>query len=209
MNEHGTKVLIGTGARKREIPDLTMLEKAYWYLVNGNHDFVTVGLDTMNMMESIVLDYVLNKAGDLDASKDRDMPVMRDYGSRSIIMKRRILAFRNLPLNTIFIVQEGKSGEEDIESEDPTRYPDLSPKVRVFLTASVDIVGRTYTKEKTIKEGDKTRTIDEYFMRLKGNSIYEAKCRVPLGAYCPKVLKNPTFDKIQAISMGKYSRKDN
>jgi hypothetical protein len=206
LNEKGTSVLIGTGAKRRRIYTFEMIQKGYWFLKNGKHNFETAVLDTMTMAESIALNYVMGKGAEMDASKDKEMPTIRDYGSRSLLMKRLILDFRNLDMNTVFVVQERKSKEDDIQSDDPSVFPDLSAAVGVFINAAVDIVGRMYTKEKTIKKGNKTETIDEYFMRLKGNQIYKAKCRVPRGAYCPRIIKDPTFDKIRSIYMGEYKK---
>jgi hypothetical protein len=208
FDERGSSVLVGSEVRRRQLSTFEMTQQAYWFLKNGKHDFQTVALDTTTMMETMVLNYLMNRGAEMDASKDKEMPTMRDYGSRLILMQRWILAFRNLDMNVVFIVQERKNKEDDIQNDDPTVFPDLSPKVSTYLNAAVSVVGRMYTREKSVKNGDKTDTFDEYLMRLKGNSLYKAKCRVPRGAYCPRIIKDPTFDKIRRIYMGEYKKEN-
>lgn len=206
LNEKGTKVLAGTDAKRRKCYTFEMLQKAYWYLKSGKHDFKTVVLDTMNMFEKSILDYLMGKGAEMDASKDKEMPNMRDYGGRNNLFQRWVLAFRNLTdegINVFFVVQERKNKDEDIQSDDPSIVPDLSAKNMVFLCAAVDIVGRTSRTEKVKKDKEgKEEFVDEFKLRLRGNEVYRAKCRVPRGAYCPRIIKDPTFDKLKKITMG-------
>ena len=151
INERGTRVLATEEGRikKRAVDEFEMLVQGFWYLKSGKHPFKTVVLDNITTLQEVAMRYIMNKEADFDLSKDMDMPTKRDWGGLSQILKRWLIDFRNLPMNVVFIAQEKRDRDEDLESDDASVYPQVTPSVRGILGAAVDVIGRTYVSETT------------------------------------------------------------
>ena len=197
----GTKPLVGTNSKKRFIDTFDMFQMAYWYLKTGNHPYKTVVLDTVTNMQEIAMRFVMKKEQNWDATKDMDMPTKRDWGGLSQIMKRWLIDFRNLPMNVVFIAQEKRNDDDDLDSDQVSVFPQLSASVRGILGGAVDVIGNTYVREvEDDKNPGKTRI--KFCMRIGPNSKYLAKCRTPRGAKCPSSIVNPSYDALQKIMRG-------
>ena len=203
INEKGTKSLIGTGAKKREIQTFEMFQMAYWYLKSGKHPYKTVVLDNVTTLQEMAMRYVMGKEADIDISKDMEMPTKRDWGGLSQVMKRWLIDFRNLPMNVVFIAQERRSSDDDLENDQVTVFPQVSASVRAILGAAVDVIGNTYIRETEDANG---KVIVRYCMRVAANQKYMAKCRVPRGAKCPIAIVNPSYQALKKIMNGEYGR---
>ena len=203
INEKGTKSLIGTGAKKREIQTFEMFQMAYWYLKSGKHPYKTVVLDNVTTLQEMAMRYIMGKEADIDISKDMEMPTERDWGGVSQVMKRWLIDFRNLPMNVVFIAQERRSSDDDLENDQVTVFPQVSASVRAILGAAVDVIGNTYIREIEDANG---KVIVRYCMRVAANQKYMAKCRVPRGAKCPIAIVNPSYQALRKIMNGEYGR---
>lgn len=205
INEKGTRALAGTvDSHKRFIDTFDMFQMAYWYLKSGNHPYKTVVLDNVTTLQELAMRFVMGKEADFDASKDMDMPTKRDWGGLSQVMKRWLIDFRNLPMNVVFIAQEKKTNDDDLESDEVSVFPQVSGSVKAILGAAVDVIGRTYTTE-TIDENDKARL--RFCMRILPNSRYMAKIRLPVGAQSPPSIVNPNYAALQKIMSGQWQPK--
>lgn len=132
------------------------LDPIYWYLRSGEHDFEVVVIDTITMLATIGMKWVLKDDADRDFNRDPMTPDKRSWGKLGEAMKETIIRFRNLPYHIIFTAQEKKTTYEDDE-DGGTLYevhPELSPSPRSTLLSSVDIIGRIYTKE--VEKNEKT-----------------------------------------------------
>jgi phage nucleotide-binding protein len=193
-NEKGTKVLVGTGSKKRLVTTFDMFQMAYWYLKDGKHPYKTVVIDTVTNLAEITMRSILGE----DVTR---MPHKGDYGANSQILKRWLLDFRNLPMNVVFICQEKRDSDDDIESETASVYPQLSPAVRGILGGGVDVIGNTYIKEVDDSENPGKVKV-KFCMRIGPNSKYLAKCRTPRGAKCPASIVNPSYAALRKIMRG-------
>jgi phage nucleotide-binding protein len=207
VNERGTRVLASDDGKckKRAVDTFEMFVQAYWYLRSGKHNFKTVVIDNVTTLQEVAMRYIMNKEADFELSKDMDMPTRRDWGGLSQIMKRWLIDFRNLPMNVVFIAQEKRDKEEDLDSDDSSVYPQVTPSVRAILGAAVDIIGRTYVNEAVNAETGKTKL--KFCLRIAPGPTYLAKIRLPIGAQTPKSIVNPTYDALIKIMNGGYKPK--
>lgn len=207
INERGTRVLATEEgrAKKRAVDEFEMLVQGFWYLKSGKHPFKTVVLDNITTLQEVAMRYIMNKEADFDLSKDMDMPTKRDWGGLSQIMKRWLIDFRNLPMHVVFIAQEKRDRDEDLESDDASVYPQVTPSVRGILGAAVDVIGRTYVSEATDANTGKTR--NRFCMRIAPGPRYMAKIRLPMGAQTPNSIVNPRFESLVKIMNGGYKPK--
>jgi hypothetical protein len=207
INERGTRVLATEEGRikKRAVDEFEMLVQGFWYLKSGKHPFKTVVLDNITTLQEVAMRYIMNKEADFDLSKDMDMPTKRDWGGLSQILKRWLIDFRNLPMNVVFIAQERRDKDEDLESDEASVYPQVIPSVRGILGAAVDVIGRTYVSETTDANTGKTKT--RFCMRLTPGPRYMAKIRLPAGAQTPNSIVNPSYEALVKIMNGGYKPK--
>jgi phage nucleotide-binding protein len=206
INERGTRALAGTqDSRKRFVDTFDMFQMAYWFLKSGNHPFKTVVLDNVTTLQELAMKFVMGKEADFDASKDMDMPTKRDWGGLSQIMKRWLIDFRNLPMNVVFIAQEKKTNDDDLDSDEVSVFPQVSGSVKAILGAAVDVIGRTYTSETVDDEG---KSQLKFCMRIMPNNRYMAKIRLPIGAMAPPSIVNPNYNALQKIMTGQWQPKN-
>lgn len=208
INERGTRVLATEDGRvkKRAVDEFEMLVQGFWYLKSGNHPFKTVILDNITTLQEVAMRYIMNKEADFDLSKDMDMPSKRDWGGLSQVLKRWLIDFRNLPMNVVFIAQERRDKDEDIESDEASVYPQVTPSVRGILGAAVDIIGRTYVNETLDPDTGKAKT--RFCLRVAPGPKYLAKIRLPSGAVSPNSLVNPRYESLVKIMNGGYQPKE-
>lgn len=132
------------------------LDPIYWYLRGGNHDFEVVVIDTITMLATVGMKWVLKDDADRDMTRDPLTPDKRSWGKLGEAIKDAIIRFRNLPMHVIFNAQEKQTSEEDEDGGMvSTVHPELSPAPRSVLLGSVDIIGRIYTREVEKPNGKK------------------------------------------------------
>lgn len=207
INERGTRSMVGVpDTQKRKVDTVDMFMMAYWFLKSGNHNFKTVILDNVTTLQEVFMKSILKKESDFDMSKDIDMPTKRDWGGLSQMMKRWMIDFRNLPMNVVFIAQEKKLNDDDLESDEVSVFPQVSASARSILSAAVDVIGRTYVTE--VSHPDKPEVmIAKYCMRITPNSRFQAKIRIPVGATTPASIVNPSYAALKKIMNGGYNKK--
>lgn len=125
------------------------LDWVYWLLRAGEHNYEVVVIDTMTMLATLGMKYVLKDQADRDMSADPMMPDKRHWGKLGELLKDAILKFRNLDMHVIFLAQEKTTYNEDEETGETSveTHPELSPSPRSTLLSAVTITGRLYTRE--------------------------------------------------------------
>lgn len=132
------------------------LDPIYWYLRGGDHDFEVACIDTVTMLATLGMKWVLKDDVERDFNRDPLTPDKRSWGKLGEMMKDAIIRFRNLNMHIVFNAQEKTTNAEDDDGGMVTEtHPELSPSPRSVLLSSVGIIGRLYTREVETPEGKK------------------------------------------------------
>lgn len=169
------------------------LQYLYWHLKSGKHDYDVVVIDTITMLSTLCLKWILGDERARDSSADPLMPDKRHYGKLGIAMTNMIIEWRNLPVHVIFLAQERKFVTETEEGEVLTEIgPSMTPMPLSTLLGAVGTIGRLYKREVS-KNG---KTVEERRMLVSGNDKYIAKTRI---RGTKKVIINPRLDGLLAL----------
>lgn len=210
IRERGLKSVVGAKGdqKKRVVDTFEMFQMAYWYLKNGDHNYQTVVLDNITNLQKLILDYAMGKEENWDPNVDKDMPSRREYGYLSQFMQTWIINFRNLPMNVVFIAQEKSGDDTDLESDEPTVFPQLTTSVRGIIGGAVDFIGNTFIKlvEQVNEEKGTAVTVPKYCLRLGPSTKYVTKIRLPqtCNKPAPPAIANASYAKIKKIMEGEF-----
>lgn len=128
------------------------VDPIYWYLRTGKHKHEVIVLDTMTMLASIGMKWVLKDNLERDMNADPRTPSQQSYLKLNEMMKDAIIKFRNLPYHIIFNVQEKVSTDEDDDGNVVTEvHPELSPGSRSTLLSATNLIGRLFVKQVEVK----------------------------------------------------------
>lgn len=205
------------GIKKRRIKTFADFEETYWWLKENPTEYVTVVIDTVTQLQRIVVEEhhkgKRKRGGPDKGAGDWGSMTKGDWGAVAALMKEWIINYRDLVdegMEVVFIAQDRTfnfDDDDDADPEDglaPEVGPALSPAVAKLLNASVDIIGNTFIRERTIKgkPGKPSRKEIEYCLRVGPNSVYVTKVRKPKSIEAPSVLVDPDYDSIMAIVEG-------
>jgi phage nucleotide-binding protein len=129
------------------------LDPIYWFLRGGKHDYEVIVIDTITMLASVGMKWVLKDDLDRDMTRDPMTPDRRSYLKLGEILKDAIIKFRNLPYHIIFNAQEKTTTDDDEEGNTLIEtHPELSPAPRSVLLSATNVIGRIYVSEVEIKQ---------------------------------------------------------
>lgn len=132
------------------------LDPIYWFLRGGKHDYEVIVIDTVTMLASVGMKWVLKDDLERDMSIDPLYPSKQSYLKLGEMMKDAIIKFRNLPYHIVYNAQEKVTTNEDEEGNTETQvHPELSPGQRSQLLSATNIIGRIYVREVDGKKGKK------------------------------------------------------
>jgi GTPase SAR1 family protein len=162
----------------RTWPDLQM---AYRYLATQPHQFKTVVLDSLNRIQRIGMDNVVQS---FNVRRNYDnLPTQADWGKALDDLYHLILAFQGLAMNVIFTAATGPRSFEDDQL-----MPQLSGKQTAnVLCQAMDVIGYIYKQQ---GEGQETQRFIGFDMP---NAITKDRTR-----RLPTILQNPTWPKLAA-----------
>lgn len=167
------------------------LDPAYWYLKSAKHNHKVAVIDTISMLATIGMKWVLKDDLDRDLDRDPLTPDKRSWGKLGEAMKETILRFRNLPMHVIFLAQEKTTTSDDDDGGTIIEvHPELSPSPRSTLLSAVGTIGRLYIKE--VEKDDKT--IMQRRMLLGAHPKYVSGTRFSKELRYVEI--NPTFGKL-------------
>jgi hypothetical protein len=200
------------GLRVWDIEDTEELEEVYWFLKKGDHDYETVILDTVTMLQNVKIDELvgdkLRKTG--KNAGDWGTMTKQDWGAVSGYMKTWITNFRDLDMIVVFLAQErifniDADDGSDLGVVDPEVGPSLSPATKSHLNAAVSVIGNTFIRSRFIEKKDekgrkRKKEIIEYCLGIGPSSVYTRKVRKPKSIKLPDVIVDPEYeDIIEAI----------
>lgn len=190
IDEEGTRSVKHTGAFVRQVRRWEDIGFAYWYLKAGKHPFESVAIDTVTAMQEVCMRMVMNEAEDRDPNREHGMPDKRVYGRAGKLMAAQMLAFRNLPMNVVFLAQERVSVDDDT-GEPYWHGPDLPNSSRGALLGCVGVTMRLYKREVKVK--GRKKPLWEVRGLVGPHEEYETKDRT---RELPHIVRNPTGAKI-------------
>lgn len=190
-----------------KITEWEQFEALYWYLKRGKHRYRSVVIDQVTQLQ----DLALRKAMKDEGKEESDAISRRVFGQASGMMKTWLLNYRDLideDINVVFLAHdratEGEDGGDDNQI-DPSVGPRLMPSVASFLCGAVKVIGNTYIREQSSVENKRRVKKISYAMRIGPHAYYITKTRTPVGVPPPQVIADPSYDKLAAVMLGKYS----
>lgn len=199
------------GVDVRDITTLEELDHTFWWLTKHPDKYKTVVIDTMSQLQQLVVGEVAGKKKKgVARAGDWGTLTKRDWGDVAAVLKERIINFRDLKMNVVFIAQDRtfnmSEEEEDEQFLDPEVGPALSPSVAKCLNAAVSVIGNTLIRNKEIKKevnGKKIRRKKtQYCLRIGPNPLYVTKMRKPKDIELPDLLIDPDYESIMEIIKG-------
>lgn len=156
------------------------VDPIYWYLRNGKHPHKVIVIDTITMLASVGMKWVLKDDYERDMSRDPLTPNKQSYLKLGEMIKDAIIKFRNLPYHIIFNAQEKTTSEDDEEGNTITSiHPELSPGQRSTLLSATNLIGRIYVREVEGTNGKKKMErrmlIGSHPKYISGNRFKELK----------------------------------
>jgi hypothetical protein len=110
----------------------------------GKTKYKTVVLDSITEMQKFGMYDIMKRAIEKDDERDPDLPGIGEWGKNTEQMRRLIRAFRDLPMNTLFIAL----ANADRTNKGRTIVkPSLSGKLANEIAGFLDIVVYLYKKE--------------------------------------------------------------
>ncbi len=179
-------------------------EGVYWYLKEEDHPYGATIIDTITQLQNVAMTAAKERMG-----KTADDPMSKlAWGALSGMLAPKLLDFRDLPLHTIFVAQDRRTGvdeEDEIEDMLPEIGPALMPSVARDVNAMVKVIGNTFIKQRSKKTGGKIKKVSSYRLRLAPHPLYLCKIRAPKATKVPAYISDPTFEKIMNIMKGEVS----
>lgn len=178
----GTKKLIDLEAKFRGVDPKTIKEPKRYQ---------TVIIDSLTELDKIVIYELLGFSttgtlGDLIQDNDMDVAEFKEYKQNNQMMQLIIRAFRDLDINSLFVVQEAYVQDE---LKRMLYSPALTGKLGKQVQGMVDIVA--YLQVGTPKEGEKSAPRR---LQLQPGTRFDAKNR--MSGFKESFIDNPTMQMI-------------
>lgn len=181
--EGGVSSLAGLDIDVARIHSWEDYNEVYDLLLNENHGYKSIGIDSISETHTFSLLSILKAEG--PTRKDPELLEMRDYGKALVQMRRFLRAFRDLPLHVFYtaLAKETTDAREGI-----VRVPALAGALAEEVPGIMDVVGYLALTED--EEGV------ERVLLLSNYSKYRTKVRTPWGAASPDEIESPTVASI-------------
>jgi hypothetical protein len=166
---------------------------AYDFLLEGNHDYKSVGLDSLSEINWLNMSEALRIAMTEDRKHDPDIPEQRDYLRSAGQIRKLVRFFRNLPLHVFFT--SNAQWLQDPQTRDNKLWPSLTGKLAFEIPGLVEIVGYLAIVD---EEDDKTSR----WLFVQPTGRFEAKDRTE-GGKLGEYIVEPTIPKIFDLIEGK------
>jgi len=163
-------------------------------LRQGNHDYVTVVLDTISMLQMNDLAYLVKTKyfewetkGKQGSARSMYLPTRQDYNEETQRMRDVVIQFMDLPMNVVITAHEYVKEPEDGDSDQTTYIrAAMTPALAGTVHALADLTGYLTCDQKL--NGPEIRKL-----RVKPTRRITAKTRIDFGTI---ELTNPTLKDI-------------
>lgn len=145
-------------------------------------EYKTLILDTGTELQAMLLSDILKEKNRKDSSRNAYAAQMLDYKENSEMLRRMVVALRDLQMNIIIIAHSSES-KDDSDGRIYTR-PGFTPKLAETIKGLMDVQG--YLTADVSKEGERT-----HYLQVHPANNVQAKCRI---GGLPVVIENPTMD---------------
>lgn len=182
--EGGTASLVGRDIDVVEIRSWDDYNEAYAFLADGNHDYKSIGIDSISETYTFAL---LTRLA--DPGKDRKIPDLLeqgDYGIALVQMRKFLRAFRDLPFH-VFVSSLSK--DEQDSREGLVKKPALGGTLSDEAPGIFDSV--TY-----LGMGSGADGIDHRYLCIANVPKLRIKTRSPIGVQLPDMIEDPTIGKL-------------
>jgi hypothetical protein len=180
----------GTLSLRNRYPDVetvrvtafSQFDKIYAELREGKSGYDTVIIDSLSEVQKMSMAGIMKKMVQEDEDRDPDLPGIGEWGKNTEQMRRFVRAFRDLPINVIFIAlmadEQDKKGKQTIR-------PLLTKKLGADVVSFLDIVLFMYKKDMGEDNGGIHR-----FLLSQSTDVHIAKDRTD---NLPPVIEDPTM----------------
>lgn len=180
--------------------------------------YATLGLDNATTLQAMKYSEMLGQTG-IPLQKSSAAFEKIDNQEYSYLTKEILNKLFLFKGNVVFTAHE----RDHTDKKNPTPVSDLlvprvgsalSKGVAGWLNGICDQVCQTFKRKKVIVEVVEGLRIEhptdsgEFCLRCGPHPIYMAGLRVPIGAYVPDVVLNPTYEKIKKIVDGQWKETD-
>lgn len=207
----------GTDWLRKRRPDVWPVEswedidEAYKFLKGSKEarKYEWVAVDGTTRMSNMSLRWVMHQEEERDLDRRPGMVQKRDYGRAGEMFKGMLLNFQTLPMGVIYTAQEriievgeSESGDEDVEGSSHMYVPDLPNGARGSLNSIVDVIGRLYVVQATVRVREKSgeiveKDIPQRRLFLGEHVQYDTGGRSEYTL--PQFLKNPTVERLSKL----------
>lgn len=213
FNEKGTDSVVDIADLDvARIKSRAQLEAVFWALKRGTlrskkskKPYKTIGWDTVTQAQQMVIEDVSGS----DEPMSFGTLSRQEWGEVSGSMKKYIVDFRDLDMETVFLCQQRIIPPRDDEVDDGNVTtevgPALQPAVAMSLNSNVNFIGQTFKrlliKKKEVGKGKTVKVKKIQYCLLVGpDDVRLSKIRKPRNVVPPEFLINPTYkDLIEAI----------
>lgn len=170
-------------------------EQAYAWLENNPDEFEWIVIDSISKLQELCIRAILDKAVADNPNRDQDIPALQDHYKWQLLMKRYVVMFNDLPINTLWTALA--MHKEDPEGDDIV-LPLITGKgydISAAICAEMNVVGYLEVKKvKTKRAGSDTVTeVERRQLLTKVTPPYFAKDRYNV---LPSPMVDPTMPAI-------------
>jgi len=190
--EAGTLSIADKKIDRVKIEKFSDIQEVYNFLKAGGHKYKTVVLDSLTETQKKSMDGILEKSGN-------EKPSIADWGTNIETIRKMVRAFRDLPINVIFISLE--QVEKDEITGTVIRMPGLQGKtLPAEIMGYVDIVGYMVAQEQ-IDKATSVKSIIRLIRVQPGTNVSAKDRSAKLGTWV-----EPDFGKIYNTVFGEVKQ---
>lgn len=168
------------------IDEFKQLEALYQFLKQGDHDYDTVVIDTLNEMQRIAMHATVADFPSIRRSYE-DLPSMSDYGKMLHDMVELTRKFVHLPMRVVLLAQV-VSRQFDTDVLQPQL---IGKNTSREICRKMDVIGYIYKSEHEIANGGKK--VSEIAFDVADYVVKDRSFKLPA------ILVDPSFERISSF----------